>query len=57
MRPTKPSMNTLVTPANSRRRFLTQLGLAASLFTVPGAFAEELTRTPAQTLALRAQHR
>ncbi len=29
-------MNSLVIPANSRRRFLTQLGLGASLFTVPG---------------------
>jgi protocatechuate 3,4-dioxygenase beta subunit len=33
----------------SRRRFLAQLGLGAALFTVPGAFAEELVRTPKQT--------
>src|SRR5688572_29691372 len=33
----------------SRRRFLAGLGLAAGYFAVPGAFAEELTRTPAQT--------
>src|SRR5688572_27907152 len=33
----------------SRRRFLAGLGLAAGFFAVPGAFAEELTRTPAQT--------
>ena len=32
-----------------RRRFLCQLGLGAALFAVPGAYAEELTRTPAQT--------
>lgn len=32
-----------------RRRFLTQLGLGAAFFTVPGAFAEALLRTPAQT--------
>jgi protocatechuate 3,4-dioxygenase, beta subunit len=49
MQPTKPLMNTFIQPVNSRRRFLTQLGLASALFTVPGAFAEELTRTPAQT--------
>jgi protocatechuate 3,4-dioxygenase beta subunit len=33
----------------SRRGFLAGLGLAAGFFAVPGAFAEELTRTPAQT--------
>ncbi|MEW6306610.1 MAG: protocatechuate 3,4-dioxygenase [Verrucomicrobiota bacterium] len=33
--------------AANRRRFL--LGLGVTLFTVPGAFAEELVRTPAQT--------
>src|SRR5688572_28933476 len=33
----------------SRRGFLAGLGLAAGLFAVPGAFAEELTRTPEQT--------
>jgi protocatechuate 3,4-dioxygenase beta subunit len=32
-----------------RRRFLGRLGLAAGFFTVPGLFAETLTRTPAQT--------
>src|SRR5678815_1093075 len=32
-----------------RRRFLNRLGLATALFTVPGAFAEELLRTPPQT--------
>ena len=32
-----------------RRRFLNRLGLGAALFTVPGAFAEELWRTPRQT--------
>ena len=33
----------------ARRRFLWQLGLGTALFAVPGAYAEELTRTPAQT--------
>jgi protocatechuate 3,4-dioxygenase beta subunit len=32
-----------------RRYFLNRLGLASALFTVPGAFAEELLRTPPQT--------
>src|SRR5882757_405600 len=32
-----------------RRGFLVQLGLGAALFAVPGAFAEELVRTPRQT--------
>jgi protocatechuate 3,4-dioxygenase beta subunit len=32
-----------------RRRFLMQLGMGAAFFTVPGAFAEELIRTPEQT--------
>jgi len=32
-----------------RRRFLTQLGLASACFFVPGAFAEQLLRTPGQT--------
>jgi protocatechuate 3,4-dioxygenase beta subunit len=35
--------------ASSRRAFLGTLGLGAAAFTVPGVFAEELTRTPAQT--------
>ncbi len=34
-----------------RRSFLKQLGLGAALFTVPGAFASELMRTPPQTEA------
>ena len=33
----------------SRRRFLTGVALAGAYFTTRGAFAEELTRTPAQT--------
>src|SRR5918999_1321520 len=33
----------------SRRRFVTQLGLGALFFSVSGAFAEELLRTPRQT--------
>ena len=41
-------------PSPSRRRFLTRVGLgaatfAASAWLTPGAFAEALTRTPAQT--------
>jgi len=35
--------------AHDRRRFLRQLSFGAALFTVPGAFAEELVRTPPQT--------
>src|SRR3954462_5773887 len=34
---------------SSRRRFLGGLALGAAAFTVRGAFAEELTRTPRQT--------
>jgi protocatechuate 3,4-dioxygenase beta subunit len=34
---------------HDRRSFLRQVGLSAVLFAVPGAFAEELTRTPRQT--------
>ena len=34
---------------NDRRQFLTQLSLAALFWTVPGAFAGELTLTPRQT--------
>src|ERR1051326_7041899 len=33
----------------NRRRFLRGLSLGAAFFTVPGAFAEELIRTPQQT--------
>ncbi len=32
-----------------RRRFITRSGLALALFATPGAFAEELLRTPQQT--------
>ena len=34
---------------HDRRTFLKQLSASAALFTVPGAFAEELLRTPRQT--------
>src|SRR5436853_244242 len=34
---------------SDRRRFLRRLTVGAALFTVPGAFAEELVRTPRQT--------
>jgi protocatechuate 3,4-dioxygenase beta subunit len=37
------------TSLQDRRGFLLRLGLGSALFTVPGAFAEELVRTPAQT--------
>jgi protocatechuate 3,4-dioxygenase beta subunit len=33
----------------NRRRFIRSLGVGAALFSVPGAFAEELVRTPPQT--------
>src|SRR2546428_11361249 len=33
----------------NRRGFLRGVGLGAAFFTVPGAFANELVRTPAQT--------
>lgn len=39
----------LRTPRLGRRQFVTGLGLAAAFFTVPGLYAEELTRTPRQT--------
>ncbi len=35
--------------AASRRGFLRQIGLSAAVLAVPGAFAEELSRTPRQT--------
>ena len=39
----------LLPSALGRRRFLARSGLALALFATPGAFAEELLRTPAQT--------
>jgi protocatechuate 3,4-dioxygenase beta subunit len=39
-----------IIPASvDRRRFITRTGLALALFATPGAYAEELLRTPAQT--------
>jgi len=35
--------------ASNRRQFLTSVGLGSLFFAVPGAFAEALIRTPAQT--------
>lgn len=42
-------MNTLLALPRTRRDFIRCLGLGAAFFTVPGAFAEALQRTPAQT--------
>ena len=36
-------------PSHNRRQFLHRVALAASMFAVPGAFAEQLTLTPRQT--------
>jgi protocatechuate 3,4-dioxygenase beta subunit len=47
MNPNLVSSSLLSTP--SRRRFLQQAGIAAAFFTVLGAFAEALVKTPAQT--------
>lgn len=41
---TSPILN-----ASHRRHFLRHMGLGAALFAIPGAFAEQLLRTPAQT--------
>jgi protocatechuate 3,4-dioxygenase beta subunit len=48
MNPLGPILPRLCIP-NHRRKFLRNLGLGAAFFTVPGAFAEELLRTPRQT--------
>ena len=43
-------MNSIeLSPKQHRRCFLRGIGLGAALFTVPGAFAAKLVRTPAQT--------
>jgi protocatechuate 3,4-dioxygenase, beta subunit len=42
-------MNRLSPQFQDRRGFLRNLSLGAALFSVPGLFAEELVRTPAQT--------
>ena len=42
-------MNTSLKLREDRRRFLAQLSLTAMFFSIPGAFAEELIRTPRQT--------
>jgi protocatechuate 3,4-dioxygenase, beta subunit len=41
-------MNSIIIP-HSRRLFLSTIALGAAAWTVPGAFADELVRTPAQT--------
>ena len=43
-------MKTSLVPITTRRRFLSRCGLSLAFFTVPGAFAEELIRTPQQTV-------
>lgn len=51
MQPTSPH-SIAMPPSNlgiPRRRFLGGLGVGAALFSVPGAFARELVRTPPQT--------
>jgi len=40
---------TITSVIHHRRQFLRRLGLSAMLLSVPGALAEELTRTPRQT--------
>lgn len=45
----KYSLSTGVGPFQNRRKFLANAAFGAMLFTVPGAFAEELVRTPRQT--------
>ena len=39
----------IITCSAGRRAFLRRVAFASALFTVPGAFAEELVRTPPQT--------
>src|SRR5213075_2178228 len=39
----------IIAYSSSRRAFLRRAAFASALFTVPGAFAEELVRTPKQT--------
>src|SRR5205823_2347007 len=49
MNPPPIVASTLVPAAIDRRRFLAGCGLSLAFFAVPGAFAEELIRTPRQT--------
>ena len=42
-------MTKISTTAHDRRAFLRRLGMASALFATPGAFAQELVLTPAQT--------
>src|SRR4030088_1605551 len=42
-------MTNISTIGHDRRGFLKKLGLASALFATPGAFAQELVLTPAQT--------
>lgn len=49
MNPTYPGSSDVRAAALSRRRFLEGMAAGAAFFAVPGAFAEALVRTPAQT--------
>ncbi len=46
---TRRTTESTTAPLQDRRLFLFQLGLTSAFFAVPGAFAEELVLTPAQT--------
>jgi protocatechuate 3,4-dioxygenase beta subunit len=46
---TPTSAELLVRASLDRRNFLRRVGMGLTLFAVPGAFAEELIRTPSQT--------
>jgi protocatechuate 3,4-dioxygenase beta subunit len=46
--PPQNILHSQLAAAFSRRRFLSRLSLGAAFFAVPGAFAEQLTRTPGQ---------
>lgn len=48
-RPSPRSLSSIAPAAAERRRFLRNLALGTAFFAVPGAFAEALVRTPAQT--------
>src|SRR3954453_12815371 len=49
MNPTRLPASRMIPATLDRRRFLAGCGLSLAFFAVPGAFAEELMRTPRQT--------